>query len=887
MLQNRQIIGGPGSGKSTSIAKELSLLNGIRPHEILCIMFNTAARDSFSEKLRENHLVGVHVRTFHSLAYHLFDRFTRTPGRPPIQVSRAVAVRCLEAHEEPNGPFFKLGYRLIFVDEAQDLTEHDVCMIRQVVRRTDCKVWLAGDIPQAINMFQGSNSAYFQDWSVEDVSVLDKSHRCTPEILCVVNALRTATPMTSHKPPGGHRPVLFSGDDQSIQEYLCSTLKDIDLEITRVGIVGPVKKFTRTNIGLNAVELWLQGWGMAYERHYEFSTSDADQVCGKKRGRVEEDADGGKVHLHTVHSSKGLTFDVCFHLDLHEYARGGITSEEREVEIRNLFHVGTSRAAKELYMFHRKSTPVFADLHTCWDDMDVLGDVPCPKPRVLRESNPNDRLRAWTEFLKKADVATETVLLNLQTAWDISWDTLADGSSSPPFLEVEDELAPVLGMFADNVVEYAYTQQMPPCMRRIEQMTSNVVELPTTVCLADLGDIWTEPSLHMVSSDVLRRKLETLPQNSAEDTAALVEQLSAAGSTVLHVQDPRVITQFFDQSYLLDLVKAVPYGPREIWKACLFLYQYEAQAIVLWNRYKDHGSGHHDIFETLTAVAATLPEGMEFQKAVSWPRLQLSGVIDMYHPATRTIYEFKFSGNSVKDNLQYALQVLGYREMLGQRKVADYTCEIWNLRTLEKCRVSATTCKRKRWQVEAILLESLQRKLISPIWCYDLETQGLLHQEHSGIVEIHMEDYETGVCPLSTLVYQPYMPSRASDINRIFAKDLVGMPSVQRISETLQWLLVDKCHRPCMMAYNGARFDDKIMRRDVPMDWSEVSWKDAMVLVKAVVPSGARPASFKLGTVYSLYVGQEISVNAHRAEADVEMMVRALMALGISSTLLR
>ena len=74
------------------------------------------------------------------------------------------------------------------------------------------------------------------------------------------------------------------------------------------------------------------------------------------------------------------------------------------------------------------------------------------------------------------------------------------------------------------------------------------------------------------------------------------------------------------------------------------------------------------------------------------------------------------------------------------------------------------------------------------------------------------------------IMYQPYMPLRASDINRIFAKDLVGMPSVQRISETLQWLLVDKCHRPCMMAYSGARFDDKIMRRDVPMCRGRTRW---------------------------------------------------------------
>lgn len=875
MLRNRKIIGGPGSGKSTSIANELSLLPDIQPHEILSMMFNVDARDSFQKKLRESNLGGAEVKTFHGLAKTLIKQFGRTPGQVPLQVIRAVAVRCLEAHEVPNNPFYKLDYKLIFVDEAQDLTEHDVRMIQQLVRRTNCHVWLAGDIPQAINMFQGSNSKYFDEWSVEEVSVLDKSHRCTPEILCVVNALRTAAPMTSHKPLGGHRPVLFSGRHQDIKDYMFEKLKALDLETTRVGIVGPVKKFTRTNIGLNAVELWLQGWGVPYERHYKFSNSDTDKGFGEKRAR---DADGGKVHLYTVHMSKGLTFDVCLLLDMHEYARGAITSHEKEVEIRNLFHVGTSRAAKELYMFQRQSSPVFADLTQCWDDLEVIGDVSRPRPRVLRDKTPHDRITAWTDFLTTGEVATETVLLHLQSAWDIAWEPLADGSHEPVALDCE--LAPVVGTFAENVLEYAYTHEMPSCMRHIEKMVSNVVVLPPEVSLADLGNIWTESSLHLVSSDVLKRKLESLEQISPE-VAALIDRLSTEGGQTVHVQDPQVITQFFDKSHLVNLMKA--YGPREIWQACLFLYQYEVQAIVLWNQHKDQDGAIFQIFEKLTAVAATLPEGMEFQKTVHWPRLQLSGVIDMYHAPSRTIYELKFSKDSVGDNLKHALQILGYREMLGQRNVAEYTCEVWNLRTMEKCRVSATTCKRKRWQVEAILLDSLQRKLIHPIWCYDLETQGLIGRGPSGIVEIHMEDFVTGVCPVCTLINQPYMPSRASAVNGIFARDLVGMPSVQDLTDQLRHLLIDQCHRPCMAAYNGMLFDDIIMQRDVAIDWSDVSWKDTMVLVKAAMPAGARPAKFRLGVVFNFYVDQEIPVNAHRAEADVEMMVRTLLALDIGS----
>ena len=869
---NRRIIGGPGSGKSSSIAKELSLLTQIQPHEILCLMFNRDARESFVQKLHENHAYGIHVRTFHSLAYKLIQDFSKTPSRPPIQVARAVAAHLLEKYEDPNNPFSKLNYKLIFVDEAQDLTENDVSMIQNIISRTNCNIWLSGDISQAINMFQGSKIKYFRDWVVEEETVLDKSHRCTPEILQVVNALRTAEPMTSHKPPGGDRPVLFSGDDVGIQTFVYDILKDIDLEVVRVGIVGPVKKFSKTNIGLNAVQIWLKGWKMAYERHYEYSTSDSTDFSGKKR--VRESASDAVVHLHTVHSSKGLTFDVCIHLDVHEYARGTIDTAEKEMEIRNLFHVGTSRAANKLYLLHRKSTAVFADLHKCWDEIEVLSRAERPKPRVLRESNKKDRVTAWTDFLSKSDIATESVLLELQEAWDIMWESLEEGVDDQN-LEYDDEIAPVLGVFAENVLEYAYTHEMPTCIRQIEAMVSNVVDLPPDLSIHDLGDIWTEASLHLVNADVLRKKLQ-----ARGESQKMVENLSEMGSTVVYVHDPSVITQFFDRTFLLNLAGASHYGTEEIWKAALFLFQYRAQAVMVWNEYKDYGTIFQKLYDRLTEVAAKLPEGMEFQKEAIWPRLGLRGVVDMYHAPSRTVYELKYSRNPVKDNLQYALQVLGYREMLGQRNVAEFSIQIWNLRTMEKCRVTATTCKRKRWKVEEILLEALQRKLVNPIFGYDLETQGLIHQEFSGIVEIHLEDFQTGVVPISSLIHQDHMPPRTSAINHIYAHDLVGKPTIQDITAILQKLLVDKCENPCMTAYNGARFDDKILKRDIDIDWAGVSWKDAMILVKAAVPS--RPLSFKLGVVYQTYVGKEVSTDAHRAEYDVEMMIETMLALKIT-----
>ena len=884
MLQHRKIVGGPGSGKSTRIAQELSSLpDDIRPHEMLCVMFNRDARDAFKDKLRQTRVQGADVRTLHSLAYMLYKHHSTSSAKPPLQVLRAMTVRALQQNPTPH--FLNMRFQLLFVDEAQDLTENDVVILQHVLRQTGAKIWLAGDIPQAINMFQGSNARYFQEWPVDHESILDKSHRCTPEILDVVNALRVAAPMQSHKPPGGPRPVLVRGTDLDIQEYMYEKIKALDLSTTRVGIVGPGKKMGQVNVGLNATLTWLQNWGIPYERHYEFSTSDSPSNVREKRVSLENSME--KVHVHTVHSSKGLTFDICFCIDVHEFARGKISCETKETEVRNLFHVGTSRAAMELHMFCRNTTPIFKDLWKCWPSLQVKGDnVACPTPRTFGTQSVHHNLTAWTTYLKTPTVASERVLLEMQTAWDVAWEPVADASSNTFPSDVDTELAPVLGTFAENVLEYAYTGLAPPCIVQIKEITSVVMELPPELPLHDLGNIWQESSLHLVKSDVLRRKLSTLPQITPA-IQAFIDRVPTDDNVMIHVQDPRVITQFFDRGYLLALVNAETYGPREIWKACLFLYQYEAQAIVLWQKYEVLGAlpSIAEIYTHLTTVAATLPSDMEFQKAVHWPRLRLHGVIDAYHPPSKTLYEFKFSPDPVANHLQYALQVLGYREMLGRRQVADYTCEVWNLCTLEKCRVRATTCKRRRWQIEKILLESLQRQLHHPIWCYDLETQGFFSAE-VGIVEIHLEDYETGVCPLSTLVYQPSVPLRASQIHHIYAQDLVGKPSIQKVSESLRELL-GRCSRPSLVAYNGEKFDDKFVKRDLLFGHENVVWRDSLKVTKhAAASHPPPPPSFRLEAAYHFYVGN-VAGTAHRAEADVEMMIELMHALNISPEMLQ
>jgi hypothetical protein len=890
-LRNRRIIGGPGSGKSSLIAKELAQLcnhtNTLHPCNLLCLTFNVAANQSFQQKLREHRVMGADVRTLHSLARHIYTTFTGKPTQSRTVIRAAAACAIENASSEKTGKF---PYQLIFVDEAQDLTLPDVVILKHLLNITQAKIWLAGDVSQAINQFQCSDSKYFQQWDVDDVTVLDKSHRCTPEILQVVNALRIEAPMTSHKPDGGKIPVLFCGDTNAIKEYLRSHLVSLEKGI-RIGIVGPARKPSKLNVGLLTVEMWLREWALPYKKHFKF---DRHGDSAKKHNNNNDAfvCDTYEIQLHTIHSSKGLTFDVCFVLDFHEYATGKISSEEKEMQMKNLFHVGTSRAASELYIFCRQQAQVFKDIRKCFQSIELPGfRVPKPPAREVPHHSPYDDITAWTTYLETSTVATEEVQLDLTNAWDIHWDILQEPTfpNQANILEQGDgDLPPVLGIFAENAVEYLYTNKPPQCIRNIQRMIADAIDLPPSLSIERLGNIWTESAFHMVWSDVLIKKLESLDMIT-DEVDTLLKSLPQ-DKTLLHVHDPSIITQFFQKFVLEELVNKTSFDAMDIWKASLFLYQYENHAIVLWQKYcnldESTSLALTNIYENLTQMALDLPEGVVFQHPVSWPRLRLRGVVDIYHPSTHTIIELKYTSSRIQNHLGYALQVLGYRDMIGRRHVSRYTTEVWNLCTMEKCRILGTTCKRRRWDIERILLRSLRRQLDKPIWCYDLETQGLLSQEHSGIVEIHMEDYETGVCPLSTLVYQDMMPFHASKVNGIFQEHLVGKPTVEQVAFQVRSLLEQFCKTPVFMAYNGSGFDHQIVKRDLLVSSEEnIRWQDPMWMIYYACPE--KPPNRKLATMYQHVLGHAFKGTIHRAEADVVMMIEIMEKLAITPAAVR
>ena len=79
--------------------------------------------------------------------------------------------------DKGNTPKFKV----IFVDEAQDLSLIQWAMIKKIEEDTNCDVWIAGDDDQAIFGWAGADVDSFINWEAKEI-LLDKSER-VPQLI--------------------------------------------------------------------------------------------------------------------------------------------------------------------------------------------------------------------------------------------------------------------------------------------------------------------------------------------------------------------------------------------------------------------------------------------------------------------------------------------------------------------------------------------------------------------------------------------------------------------------------------------------------------------------------------------------------------------------------
>ncbi len=187
---------GPGSGKTYVLVRKLAsliLMEDVKSEQLLMLTFSRAAATEFHKRLRE--LIGnaaeyVEIRTFHSYCFDLLGKVGS------IDDSENVVDKAVNAVRDSQVERSRITKSILVIDEAQDMSEDEFALVRELVRNNDdMRVIAVGDDDQNIYEFRGSDSRYMglliSEFNAKVYNMLENFRSCQPVIALANSFART------------------------------------------------------------------------------------------------------------------------------------------------------------------------------------------------------------------------------------------------------------------------------------------------------------------------------------------------------------------------------------------------------------------------------------------------------------------------------------------------------------------------------------------------------------------------------------------------------------------------------------------------------------------------------------------------------------------------
>lgn len=162
------VVAGPGSGKTRVLVHKLAAmltLEDVKHEQLLMVTFSRAAATEFKMRLKD--LIGnaanfVEIKTFHSYCFDLMGRIGNLEDAGNVVQNAVQMIR--EGEVEPE----RISKRVLVIDEAQDMDEHEYNLVRALMEvNDDMRVIAVGDDDQNIFEFRGSDSKYMRSLVVD------------------------------------------------------------------------------------------------------------------------------------------------------------------------------------------------------------------------------------------------------------------------------------------------------------------------------------------------------------------------------------------------------------------------------------------------------------------------------------------------------------------------------------------------------------------------------------------------------------------------------------------------------------------------------------------------------------------------------------------------
>jgi len=941
-LEDCKLLGIPGGGKTQSIIGKINyhynekVLNNT--NEFLILTFSRRACKDFLEKGKKQNkkLFNIkNIRTLHSLAgkivHEVLER--KSSSQDTVIISAIDMI-------DRNMPLVKeiedfQELKVIFVDEAQDISEIQYQLIMKIKEMTNCSVIMIGDPNQNIYQFQKGSDKYLINHPGKQFSLI-KNYRSTPYIVNFINQFRpwdNITPkMISTKDENdifNKKPSIFINTIDKIIENIVEKIIASPFKREEIAIIGPVKKSkpindTYTNIGLSLFTNLLNNYDIDFIKHYEDTNNEEQNYKDIKRK-------DNHINILTIHGSKGLEFKQVFLLNFHISTFGMMPTEEKYKEFKYLWYVGLSRASHDMHIYIDRNKTPWNELKTCSPQYYIKEEPNIPL-RFLKEIKFQEEIKPMyytvTELLGSKKYLDDKLLYELQKLfeYDLEVISIRKQSNSPqPEMQNQEnqpetnnkkygkitnytEYSALYGMFIENIFNYYYHQKrnlLPDFITKLIKIINNTIIVPkqyisgykilkircpfilkNIIKLSDFNKI--KNYFQKNEEELYEHLLKVLDNDYQKEFFIDCENdvSNYSKEFLLNCIEQLKINESHSQSQIQSQSQSQTQSQKQIieniFKITIFYYQRTNETAYLWK--SDFTTELEDLnpyIEDVIEYSKNLEEEYTFHPIYKHSKLPIVGELDMILETKKKsrIIDIKFSSQL---NLKHIIQVMLYYHIINPNMKSNYQLELWNFHLGEIYIIQPKIDKIDIYKLLKILSISTKRKLENMIFFYDLETTGLSYKgKKVDIIERYFEEYTTSIIPSSGLLKPQEIKFIPFDITALTG---ITMEMVNEKGDTLQHFrndidtLLNYCEKPIFIAHNGNSFDHKLLLSKEILKIEKCHFLDSRMIIRLFLDN---PVSEKSLSDIFKYLFRFLPI-VHRAESDVHMLIEIFRKLEIT-----
>jgi len=903
-LEDCKLLGIPGGGKTQSIiGKVIHHYNNKdinSNNQFLILTFSRRACNDFIEKgKRQNKFFFniKNIRTLHSLAgkiiYNILE--TKSSSQDTVIIS---SIDLIEKHGKEileMEDFFNL--KVIFIDEAQDISNIQYQFILKISKLTGCKVILIGDPNQNIYQFQNGSDQYLINHPGKNYTLI-KNYRSTPHIVNFINHFRPWNILTQQmistkdlNDPFNKKPNIFIGLISDIINNVVNKILKSPFPLEEIAIIGPVKKSkpcqdSYANIGLSLFTNLLNSYNINYIKHYEDTNNEETNLNEYKKKKDH-------INLFTIHGSKGLEFHQVFLINFHTSTFGIIPTEEKYKEFKYLWYVGLSRGSYDLNIYIDKNKLPWNELKSVPKDLYINENENHP-PQFMKEIKFQEEINPIyyyiTEILNSKKNLDDQLLFKLENIFQYKTETI------PIFEPLQNkkiknykEYSALYGLFIENIFNYYYQQKIgkiPDYIIKLKKIIHNTIIIPKEYIT---GYKILKLRCPFITKDLIKLSLFSNIKNQfrkhEEDIYSfLCETMNHDYNKEFFIDVENDVINYSKKD-LLESISILEKGVVlkqniiiNILIITIYYYQRSNETAYLWKvDFTDELKDLEFYIDEVIKYSSTINETYVFHPTFKHSKLPIVGELDMYND--NKIIDIKFS-NSL--HIKHILQLLLYQHIIDPGFNKKYQLELWNFYTGNKYIIYIDKTLLDIYELLKILSLSINKKLENMIFIYDLKTTGTSYSNKKiDIIERHFEEYYTYIIPSSGLIKPVSVPFIPFEITALTG---INKEMVDKEGNTMEQFKIEidelfkYCKMPIFIAHNGNSFDHKVLIDKKIFSYDKCKFLDSKIIIRLFLNDSITSKSLE-DIFYFLFKHKPVT---QRAKTDVKMLISIFKKLDVT-----